>query len=210
MEKIDQSVWPRREAYEMFSKMEYPFYSVTVPLDVTDIFSYTRQKGLSFYYTMVWLCTKAANSVPQLLLRIRGEDVVRIDAASPSFTDLKKGSEQFHIVTLPWTENPALFCRRAAKQSARQNTFLLSELETDELIYFSCTPWFDFTALTNERSFDRDDTIPRLAWGKYREENGRLLLHLSIDVNHRTVDGLHLAQLLQAIERETALLKDAP
>ena len=75
------------------------------------------------------------------------------------------------------------------------------EKESDGLIYFSCTPWFDFTALTNEHKLDRDDTVPHLAWGKYYEEQGRLMVHLSVEVNHRTVDGFHIGQLMEGIRR---------
>ena len=29
------------------------------------------------------------------------------------------------------------------------------------------------TTMTNERDFDPDDSVPRIGWGRYREENGR-------------------------------------
>ena len=66
--------------------------------------------------------------------------------------------------------NVAVFSRMQGAQTG----FLDQEKETDELIYFSCTPWFDFTALTNEHKLDKDDTVPHLAWGRYYEEKGRL------------------------------------
>ena len=94
----------------------------------------------------------------------------------------------------------------AGEKAARQATLLDQAAETDELIYFSCTPWFDFTALTNEHNFDRDDSVPRLAWGKYYEEGGRLWVHLSVEVNHRLIDGVHLGQLKQALDEEIAAL----
>lgn len=119
---------------------------------------------------------------------------------------MKKGSEQFYIVTTAWEEDFASFCEKAKKESEEQEGFIDMSSETDALIYFSCTPWFDFTALTNERDFDRDDAIPRLAWGRYYEEGGRLRLHLSIEVNHRTIDGFHIGQLVAAIESAIAEL----
>ncbi len=83
-----------------------------------------------------------------------------------SFTSLKPGAESFQIITVPWEEDVHVFCREAKACAEAQTAFIQQEKETDRLIYFSCTPWFDFTALTNEHNFDKDDTIPRIAWGK--------------------------------------------
>lgn len=206
MEIIDIAAWERCEAFALFSGVEYPFYSVTVPVDVTEVKKAAEELGVSFYHLMVWTCTKAVNSVPQFRLRVRGDQVVRLDMTHPSYTTLKPGSEQFQIITLPWQEDPIAFCRAAKEKETAQTTFMDQEEESDELVYLSCTPWFDFTALTNEHSLDRDDTIPRLAWGKYQEKDGRLWLHLSIEVNHRLIDGYHIGQLKEALDREIAAL----
>lgn len=206
MEIIDLERWERREAFALFSQSGWPFYAVTIPVDVTAVKEKSKERGLSFYHTMVWLCTKAVNDTPEFRLRVRGPGVVRLERTDPSFTVLKPDSQCFQIVTMPWEEDLAAFCAHAAERTARQEGFLDQSGESDALIYFSCTPWFDFTALTNERSLDRDDTIPRLAWGKYYEEGGRLWVHLSVDVNHRTIDALHIGQLKVALDRAIAEL----
>lgn len=206
MERIDLNTWSRREAFALFSKADWPFYAVTMPVEVTRVKAASRECGLSFYHLMIWLCTKALNSVPDFRLRIRGEDVVRLERTDPSFTILRPGEEAFQIVTMPWEADPASFCANAKARSEAQSGFLNQEAETDALIYFSCTPWFDFTSLTNERSANRDDTIPRLAWGQYFEDKGGLWVHLSLDVNHRTIDGLHIGRFKEALDHEIASL----
>ena len=206
MQILDKETWPRKEIYEFFSRIDYPFYSVTLSLDVTNVRAFARAQGLSFYHLLIWACTKALNRLPAFRLRIRGEDLVLLEGADPSFTSMRPGEEVFQIITLPWEADPRAFCAHAGEKAARQATLLDQAAETDELIYFSCTPWFDFTALTNEHNFDRDDSVPRLAWGKYYEEGGRLWVHLSVEVNHRLIDGVHLGQLKQALDEEIAAL----
>ena len=202
MKVIDQNTWDRKEIFDLFSAADYPFYSITILVDVTKVKEVSKNKGISFYYLMIWVCTKAVNSVPNFLLRVRDGQVVMLDQTNPSFTYLKKGSELFQIITMPWEEDYMEFCRHAKERSEAQTGFLDQEKETDELIYFSCTPWFDFTALTNEHKLDKDDTVPHLAWGRYYEEKGRLMVHLSVEVNHRTVDGFHIGKLKERIDRE--------
>lgn len=206
MEKINIETWKRREIYELFSKTDYPFYSVTIPVDVTQVKAASVDRKLSFYHLMIWVCTKAVNSVPALNMRIRNNEVYRLNQTHPSFTSMQKGDEHFVIISMPWAENPEDFCKEAERRAMEQKTLFSGSGNTEESIYFSCAPWFDFTALTNEHNFDKDDTIPRIAWGKYYKENDRLMVHISIDVNHRTVDGIHLGQFKEALDKEISLL----
>lgn len=208
-QRLDPEQWPRREVYRFFSGMQNPFYMVTFQLDVTELRAYTKQNGLSFYYALVWLCTEACNEVEAFRLTLRGGEVWRLDRRDPSFTDLAPGSEVFHIVTMPCAGTLAQFCRAAAEKSAAQTTFLNQQAETDALIYYSCLPWVELTALTNERDHDPDDSVPRIAWGRYVQREGRLRLGVSLEVNHRLIDGLHIGQFVQALERRIAALGGA-
>lgn len=202
MRYIQKETWPRRELYDFFAPMSHPFYTLTFPVDVTALRRYTKEKGLSFYCAMVWLVTKAMDDVEEFRVKIRGEDLILHDHLVPSFTDLHPGSRNFHITTLEVGDNLADFCRRAKAASAAQTTFLPeSPWPEDQLICFTCLPWFPVTALTNERDADPTDSIPRVAWGKYEEREGRTQLLVSLELNHRLVDGAHVGALFQALER---------
>ena len=65
------------------------------------------------------------------------------------------------------------------------------------------------TALPNERDHDPDASVPRIAWGRYVQREGRLRLGVSLEVNHRLIDGLHIGQFVQALERRIAALGGA-
>ena len=208
MRTIDMETWPRRGMYEYFSGVSNPFYSVKVQLNVTALAAWAKREGLSFYYALVYLCTEAVNRTEAFRYDIRDGQVVLLDRREPSFTDLKPGAELFHIVTMAAGEDIRAFCREARRISRAQEVFLDMAAEAGPLIYFSCLPWVELTALTNERDFDRDDTVPRIAWGRYVEQNGRLKLGLSLEVNHRFIDGLHIGQFVQALEGLIAAVGD--
>ena len=202
MKPFDYDRWPRRELFEFFSAMSQPFYSVSFRVEVTRLYDYVKPRGLSFYYALIYLCTKAINSVEAFRIAIEGGAPVLLEERAPSFTDLKKGAESSHNVTMP-AELGSLedFCRAAAEKSRSRQSFIDPAAESAALIYFSCLPWVDITALTNERDFDRDDSVPRIAWGRYTEENGKKTLGLSLEVNHRLIDGLHIGRFAQELER---------
>ena len=123
-----------------------------------------------------------------------------------NFTELKKGSEQFRILTVPWDSSLPAFCRAAKEKSERQTAFLESASETDDLVYLSCLPWFPVTGFVTERNLEIDDSIPRVTWGKYRKESGRVTLNITFDlsseVNRRFVDGVHLGRFYEALQQK--------
>ncbi len=206
MRPVDPESWPRREIFAFFSGISNPFYAVTFRLDVTALRRYTKERGLSFYHSMIWLCTRALARVEAFSYALREGQLVRLESRRPSFTHLKPGSESFQIVTLPCEESLEDFCAAAGEKAEKQDFFIDFSGEGIDMIFLSCLPWLDLTALTNERDLDPDDAIPRIAWGKYTEENGRLTLGLSVEVNHRFIDGLHIGQFAKELEKLIAEL----
>lgn len=201
MTYIDYENWPRRELYEYFRTLSHPFYAVTYRQDVTNLYDYCKAHGLSFYFSLTYLVAKAVNAVENFRYTVDGGRVALLDERVPSFCDLRPGSELFHIVTLPAGDDMAAFCAAAQAKSAAQTVFLDMSGEGPSLIFISCAPWIDITALTNERDFDADDAVPRIAWGKYVEENGRKALGMSLEVTHRFIDGYHIGQFAKELTR---------
>lgn len=206
MRPVDLSSWPRREIFEFFSGISNPYYSVTFRLDVTALRKYTKERGLSFYHSLIWLCTRALARVEAFSYAIAEGRVVKLSSRRPSFTHLNPGSESFQIITPPPAAGLEEFCAAAKALAEKQDFFIDPSGEGIDMIFFSCLPWLDLTALTNEHDAGTDDAIPRTTWGKYVEENGRLTLGLSIEVNHRFIDGAHIGRFAEELERMIAEL----
>lgn len=199
MTPVSMNDWSRKEVFDFFSPMSQPFFSVTFKQDVTKLYHFAKENDISFYYALTYLCTQAINQVEAFRYLLKDGQLFLSDVRSPSFTDLHPGSEQFHIVTMPCEGDIVSFCRAAREKSRAQTTFIDLTAEADDLIYVSCLPWVELTALTNERDFDKHDSIPRLAWGKYEELNNRKILHISMELNHRFVDGFHVGKFHEAL-----------
>ena len=73
---------------------------------------------------MCYLCTKAVNETDAFQYVIRGDEIWHLDGRNPSFTDLKKGSETFYIVTMPMCSSLEEFSREAKRRSSGQTFFI--------------------------------------------------------------------------------------
>ena len=172
---------------------------VTFRQDVTGLYNFKKANHISFYYAMIWACTKAINQVDAFHVALRNGELVYLPERKPNFIDLKPAAAHFHIVAMDMEEDICSFCRNTTVRSYEQKSFLEYYPDQQIFIYFTCMPWIDLTALSNERKMNTpdamDDSIPRICWGKYKkEEDGRVTLGLSIEVNHRFVDGIHIGQ----------------
>lgn len=200
MQWIDQNTWPRAEHFALFSGASNPFYSTTFRVDVTNLYDYTKFRGISFYYSLTYLVTQAINRVENFRYVLEEGKVGLLERRIPSFTDMKKGSDLFHIVTMACEGTMEEFCWAAREKSLAQTSLLDQSAETNQLIYISCLPWVDLTGCTNERDLDPDNTIPRISWGKFVSEGDRKTLGMSVEVNHRLVDGIHIGQFYQHLQ----------
>ena len=146
MKSVDIAAWDRKEIYDLFSACDHPFYSVSFELDVTNLYAHTHESGLSFYYSLCYLMTRAMEEVEAFRMRIRDGRIDIVDELIPSCTDLVPGSDAFVIVTLPHGGDMAEFCRQAKEKAAGQMYLFDREMEKlDTLVYFSCLPWFPVT-----------------------------------------------------------------
>ena len=187
MTVIDKETWPRREHYDFFVPMSDPFYTLTFPVDVTALRAWCKANRQPFYPAMVYAVTKAMEKVDAFHYKDRDGVIVRHDTLVPSFTDLKPGGDLFYIVTLEAGEDPADFCRRAKEQSAAQTAFITDEpWDGDQLVYFTCLPWFPVS-------------VPRAAWGRWEEQGDRTSLLVSLELNHRLLDGVHVGKCYEAL-----------
>ena len=50
--------------------------------------------------------------------------------------------------------------------------------------------------------YSKDDTAPILVWGKYTEQNGKYIINMTLDVNHRFIDGYFVGQFVQKLEEK--------
>ena len=67
--------------------------------------------------------------------------------------------------------------------------------------YITCLPWTDFISMTHPIPEDKSSqTVPRVCWGKYIENNGKYEISLNITVSHVFVDGYHLSKVFNNVQ----------
>lgn len=202
MKIIDLNTWPRAAHYKFFKRMDYPHYNVCVNIDITRFLENVTPKAIPFYYAMIFAAADAINGIEEFRYRIRGEQVILHDMIHPSFTDMSEGSDLFKMVTVDMESTLQAFVTKAEDKSRQQTDyFVVKDVEgRDDLMYITCLPWVSFTSLSHTISFNKDDSVPRLAWGKYYRDGDRILLPFSVQAHHSFVDGIHIGRYIDNLQ----------
>ena len=202
MKIIDLENWERKTHYLFFKRMDYPQYLICKNIDITNFLTILKEKEFSFYYAMIFAATYVINHTDAFKYRIEGDNVVYHEMIHPSFTAMSEGTDLFKMVTVDMTEDMETFIESARKKADSQKEyFVFKDLEgRTDLIYITCIPWVSFTNLSHTISFNKDDAVPRLAWGKYFEEGDKILIPFSVQAHHSFVDGIHMGQYFDALQ----------
>lgn len=201
MKIIDLENWERKEHYHFFKGMDYPHFNICANLDITRFYEDIKEKNLPFFISFLYAATRAANRIPEFRRRIRGYQVVEHAMVHPSFTAMtEKGV--FSFCTVDFIENFLQFktSTTSAIETAKVHGNLEDEPGRDDLLYISCIPWISFTGITHPIHLNPVDSIPRITWGKYFEENGKIKIPLSVQAHHGLMDGFHVGQYFNEME----------
>lgn len=201
MQYISLDTWKRKNHYNFFKKVDNPQFNICANVDVTNFIKFVKNNEISFYYSMIYASTYVMNEIEDFRYKIRDGEIILHDKLHPSFTDMSPGEDLFKIVTLGLGDSIIEFSNNAKEKSTNQkNYFPDVDVNQDELIYFSCIPWISFTSISNEIVMNKEDSIPRISFGKYFYQDNKILLPYSIQVNHMLLDGVHVGKYMERLQ----------
>ena len=218
---IDLATWPRREQYELYRDLAFPYFSMTADVDVTELRGLVRRLGESFTSAFSYAVARAANDVPEFRQRMhrrdREPDEIREFAiVHPSITVLGDGG-QFRFCVRPYPEDFDAFREQALPriEEAKKAPSLWVVPDREDFLFMTSIPWSRFTAMTHPVPLDPACSVPRIAWGKFQEDpDGRTRMPLNVQAHHAMIDGLHLgrfyARLQEILDGARELSREEP
>ncbi|MGE5455949.1 MAG: CatA-like O-acetyltransferase [Ignavibacteriales bacterium] len=212
MKKINVVNWERKKQYEWFKDFSNPCYDVNVRMDVTKLVEHTKKNNQSFFINMLYIVVKGLNSVEEMKMRLVDGEPVVYDYINPAYTVLTN-SGTFENVRHQNYEDYKEFYSVAstsinnAKEQLKTTEENYNPENCWDEYYITCLPWLDFSHVSHPMPDNKSSqSIPRICWGKYTNNNGKYELTLNITVSHLFVDGYPLSKTFIKIQE---LLDDA-
>ena len=199
--RIDLETWPRRKHFELYRSLAYPYFNLCADVNVAPLVRAVKERESSFTAYVVYLLARAANAIPQFRHRIRGDGIVEHRIVHPSITVLTE-DDLFAFCTFEYTEDTGAFVRSAveAMDRVRQDPSIEDEPGRDDYLFMTAIPWVSFTSMTHPVPLSPPDSVPRIAWGRYRAQEGNLSMPLSVHAHHALMDGIHVGRFYERVQ----------
>lgn len=197
---LDMNLYKRKSHFEYFHSLSYPYVGLTVNVEITKLISAVKEKKLPFFLSFCYCAAKAANSVPEFRQRIIDHKIAEYKSCRTSHTVALEDGTYCHCTldsNMPFHDY--LPYAIAAQEDAK--TTKGSADHNQELFFISTLPWLSYTAITNPVPIPADSN-PRITWGKYFEQESKILLPVSVLCNHALVDGFHIAQFYDCLNTQ--------
>lgn len=199
---------------ERFSKRQEHFrhyfsevpctYSMTVELDVSVLRKKLRLACKKFYPTMIYGISRLVNTHEEFRFYLDSEQKLRCyDLLHPSYTIFHPESETFSCLWTAYNPDFEPFYQAYEQDFQRyggMEGFSVKPKEPPNLFCISCIPWTSFQGFHLNIKDSWEYFQPVFTMGKYREQEGRLLLPLAIQVHHAVCDGYHTARFVNELQ----------
>ncbi len=212
MKIIDRDQYYRKGVYRHFTEDCKCSVSITARLDVTALEDHSRRTDTKFYLNFLYLLCRVLNSRDDYKMGYRWEtdELVCYETIHPTQYVFHPDTETCTPVCSCYCPDYGTFYREALADIEKARETREYALDTRPNRFdASYIPWLSYDALNVELPDGYLYYAPIVNWGKYRRENGRLMMPLTVRMNHAVADGYLVALVFRLLEKEAAAFTGA-
>ena len=204
---IDKESYYRRDVFRRFSEDCKCSLSMTARVDVTELAAWSKGTGTKFYLNFLYLLSRVLNSREDYRMDYyyRTGEMVCYDVIHPTHYAFHPDTETCTPVYSTYYEDYATFYAHAAEDLAwaKENPVYIREATKEQNRFdASFIPWLSYDALYMELPDGYLYFAPIVNWGAYREEGGRLMMPVTVRMNHTVADGYLVALVFRLLAQE--------
>ncbi|NOX83412.1 MAG: hypothetical protein GXP06_10590 [Alphaproteobacteria bacterium] len=191
----------RQEHIALFSDYEDPTVNITTVVTCADFVAKAKAHNVPPFAALLFAIAEASLAVENFRWRLDGGEAVEVTHLKTGHTVLDKNNN-LNFSAIEHTNDFDIFVRRYIKDREivhAATSLRLSEREDRDHLYVTCTPWLFFTAFEHPVARFGDASIPNIAVGQFKFEDGMVRFPLAVQAHHGLVDGLHIHQLIETI-----------
>ena len=206
---IDKEKYYRKGVYRHFTQDCKCSVSMTARVDVTELVRHSKTQGSKFYIDFLYILSKVLNSREDYRMGYiwQTDELICYDAINPTQYVFHEDTETCTPVYTNYYEDYDEFYRNALadlERAKKSGEYGLDSENHPNWFDASFISWLSYDSLNIELPDGYLYFLPIVNWGKYREENGRLLMPVTIRMNHAVADGFLIANVYRLLEKEIA------
>lgn len=207
MESIFEPVpkdWKRKPYFDYYYYTIKTKYNINYHIDITELIHEIKKRNLKFYPTFLYVIMRIINQNEEFRISFDEKGVLGIwNYVNPSYTIFHKDDETFSDI---WSEYKPSFREFYEEIINDMNTYKdvkkikAKENRPPNFCPVSSLPWLSFDSFSHDTFSESLLLYPMIRFGKFYAKEDKILLPLSVFVNHAVADGYHTCRLINEIE----------
>lgn len=204
---VDKEKYYRKGVFRHFTEDCKCSTSMTARLDVTELVNYSKRTETKFYINFLYLLSKVLNSRDDYKMAYlwQTEELICYDVINPIQYVFHEDTETCTPVYSSYNEDYQVFYSDALKdieKAKESREYGLDSANHPNWFDASYISWISYDSLNVELPDGFLYFLPIVNWGKYRKEHGRLMMPISVRLNHAIADGYLVANVFRLLEKE--------
>ena len=204
---VDKEKYYRKGVFEHFSNDCKCSTSITARVDVTDLILYSKNTKTKFYINFLYILSKVLNSRDDYKMGYlyKTDELICYDVINPTQYIFHDDTETCTPVYTKYYNDYSVFYKNALydmEKAKESRNYGLDMQNHPNWFDASFIPWLSYDSLNIELPDGHLFFSPIINWGKYREENGRFMMPVTVRLNHAIADGYLIANVFRLLEKE--------
>lgn len=203
MKILDLNSWNRKEHFDFFKNYDQPFFGITADVDVTRAYEKSKSLDASFFLYYLHRSLMVINKLESFRYRITDQSEVAVYEIIRAGATINRPDGTFSFSYLPFHNKFSDFEKEALViiEEIRSTTGLPHTDRSQDVAYFSAIPWVKFTAIEHAMNSKVTDSVPKIAFGKWEEKDGKKKMPVSVHVHHALMDGVHVGEFYELFQK---------
>lgn len=206
---VDKEKYYRKGVYHHFSEDCKCSVSMTARIDVTELYKKSKATDTKFYLNFLYILCKVLNSREDYRMGYlwQTDTLVCYDKINPVQYVFHDDTETCSIAYSEYYEDYKTFYNKALEdlEKAKQtHEYGLDTANHPNWFDASYISWLSYDSLNIELPDGYLYFAPIINWGKFRKENERLMMPVTVRMNHAVADGYLIAKVFKLLEKEVS------
>lgn len=204
---INRENYYRNGVFRHFSEDCKCSSSITSRIDVSELYAYSKQSGTKFYINFLYLLSSVLNSREDYRMSYlyQTQELIVYDKINPTQYIFHEDTETCSPVYTEYFSDYGTFykaCEADIEAAKQTREYKLDSINHPNWFDASYISWLSYDALNIELPDGYLYFMPIINWGKFRKENGRLMMPVSVRMNHAVADGYLISKVFLSLEEE--------
>lgn len=204
---VDMEKYYRKGVYRHFTQDCKCSTSITSKIDVSKLVEYSKKTNTKFYINFLYILAKVLNSREDYRMQYLydKQQLIVFDKINPAHYIFHEDTETCTVVYTEYFEEYEKFynsCLAEIEKAKKTREYGLDPENHPNYFDASYISWLSYESLNVELPDGYLYFLPIINWGKYKKEDGKVLMPVSVRLNHAVADGYLSAKVFLLLEKE--------